>query len=326
MVGNYTEITCPNCKRIIRSTDKFCIFCGSKIVTDNASSPQPAKPAIPEKEKKELEKEVDKELNIQNLGTESKSKTPASKAGNVPFVPTSAISEDIGTTKDTEKGKKKAEKTPTNLELTLDMPIEIRDALEAKLNLAVIENKKKILKKKLTELQKSLEDERYENDYEFANQVNTTLDALKSVKEELGKEDDKWRKQLGDRFIMDKLEDTLEEKRQQLIELQRSFKLHNIKKDVYEQLKQEYVSKFTEAEKELTDLRLNIVRWLSKEKADKNKLETKIRMAQGRLKSGELDNENFQTLKTDTQKDIDKIDQRILILEMYSKEKQKRMF
>jgi hypothetical protein len=95
---------------------------------------------------------------------------------------------------------------------------------------------------------------------------------------------------------------------------------------VFEQLKQEYIGKFTEAETQLTDLRLNIIRWLSKEKADKNKLETKIRLAQGRMKAGEITKKDFETIKSDAQKDIDKIDQRVNILEIYAKEKPKKLF
>jgi hypothetical protein len=140
------------------------------------------------------------------------------------------------------------------------------------------------------------------------------------------KDEEKWRAQLGERFRMDQLEDILEEKRLQLIDLQRNYKLHNIKKDVYEQLKNEYTGAFSSAEKELTELRMIVIRWVSREKSEKNKIETKIRLAQGRMKSGEITRDEFDKDKAEMEKDIEKIDQRIKILDLYSKEKQKRPF
>jgi hypothetical protein len=289
----------------------------------------PSKTQIPETERKELEKEVDKQLhsNIQGLDVK---KGDSQKNTNTPFVPTSPISETIGTDQSPEKKKdskkKDSSSISTDLELTIEMPIEIRDQLEAKMALAVIENKKKILRGKIDEVSKQLEGDRFEMDYDYQQEVNLKFNALKSVKEELNQEEEKFRNQLGDRFIVDKLEDTLEEKRQQLIELQRSYKTKNIKKDIYEQLKQEYAGKFSESEKDLQELRMNIVRWLSKEKSDKAKLDAKIRLQQGRMKSGELAKADFEQEKAEIQKDTEKIEQRIKILELYARERQKRFF
>jgi len=326
-MGNFKEVPCPNCQRIVRSTDRFCIFCGNKMQPQDNS---PSKSQIPEGERKELEKEVDKQLHGTIQGLDAKKGDPSQKMGNVPFIPSTPASETVGTDEAPEKKKdsKKRDNAPISqdLELTLDMPIEIRDQLEAKMALAVIENKKKVLRGKIDEVSKQLEDDRFEMDYDYQQEINLKFNALKSVKEELNQEEEKFRTQLGDRFIVDKLEDTLEEKRQQLIELQRTFKTKNIKKDVYEQLKQEYAEKFSEAEKELHDLRMNIVRWLSKEKSDKNKLDGKIRLQQGRMKSGELAKADFEQEKAEIQKDIEKIEQRIKILELYARERQKRFF
>lgn len=326
-MANFKEVSCPNCQRIVRSTDRFCIFCGNKMQPQDAA---PAKSIIPEPERKELEKEVDKNLHGTIQGLDVKKGDSVQKNANVPFVPTSPISETVGTedAPDRKKDSKKKDSNSisTDLELTIDMPIEIRDQLEAKMALAVIENKKKVLRGKIDEVSKQLEDDRFEMDFDYQQEVNLKFDALKSVKEELNEEEEKYRNQLGERFIVDRLEDTLEEKRQQLIELQRSYKTKNIKKDIYEQLKQEYTSKFSESEKELHDLRMNIVRWLSKEKSDKNKLDAKIRLQQGRMKSGELSKADFEQEKAEIQKDVEKIEQRIKILELYARERQKRFF
>lgn len=131
---------------------------------------------------------------------------------------------------------------------------------------------------------------------------------------------------MGERFKVDELMDKLEEKKQQLLELKRSFKLHEIKKDVYEQLKTEYINQFNQIQTELEKLRINIIRWVSLEKANRNKLDGKIRMAQARMKSGEIDKNEFEKERDTLQKEIEKSEQKIKILEHYTKEKEKKFF
>lgn len=293
---NYTEINCPSCNRIVRSTDRFCIFCGGRMSGNTA--PAPSK-QIPEQEKKQLEQEVQNDLNANQKETLEK-----------------------------ESKKTKTEpKTPSSLDdLLAEMPPEIRDQLEAKMNLALINERKKKLKKTLADLSKQAEDEKYEYDVDFMNLVNTKLEAVKQVKDELNQEEEKWRATMGERFKVDELMDKLEEKKQQLLELKRSFKLHEIKKDVYEQLKTEYINQFNQIQTELEKLRINIIRWVSLEKANRNKLDGKIRMAQARMKSGEIDKNEFEKERDTLQKEIEKSEQKIKILEHYTKEKEKKFF
>jgi chromosome segregation ATPase len=196
------------------------------------------------------------------------------------------------------------------------------------MKLAIIEDKKKKLKGKLKSLNDNLDEERYEYDMDYAKEINIKLNAFKVIKEEFDEKEEKLRSELGPKgmFRVDELEEELEVQREQLIELKRAFKMHKVKKDIYEQLRMEYSTGFREAEKELHELRSNIIRWLSSEKSDKNRLENRIRLLQGRYKTREIDEEDFNRQKKDINNEVERISQRVKILELYSRTKKKRFF
>jgi len=224
-----------------------------------------------------------------------------------------------------KKGKKDSKKKK---EIKVELPEEIKEQLECKMKLAIIEDKKKKLKKKLKSLNENLDDERYEYDMDYAKEINVKLNAFKAVKEEFFEKEEKLRAELGPKgmFRVDELDEELEVQREQLIELKRAFKMHKVKKDIYEQLRMEYSTGFREAEKELNELRSNIIRWLSSEKSDKNRLENRIRLLQGRYKTREIDEDEFKRQKKEISMEIERVTQRVKILELYSRAKKKRFF
>mgnify|MGYP006310334047 CR=1 FL=1 len=164
--------------------------------------------------------------------------------------------------------------------------------------------------------------------YKYAKKINTKLDAIKEIKNELFEEEEKFRNELGQsgQFRIDELENILEVQREQLIELKRAYKRHKIKKNVYEQLKQEYADKYRDAENEILDLRGNIIKMLAEERSKKTTYENRISLLKARLKSGELEEQDYSGQKSDYENKIDKIEQKIKILELYSEPKKKRFF
>lgn len=107
------------------------------------------------------------------------------------------------------------------------------------MEMIVYDEKKKKLKVRLDELLKATEDEKYEWDPDYKKEINIKLAALKEIKDEILKEEEKWREILKEPFKLDVYDDTMEQKRGELVELRRSYKLHAIKKEQYEQLKLE---------------------------------------------------------------------------------------
>ena len=292
MAKKFKEIPCPFCGRIVRNTDKFCIFCGSKL---QKSAQTPSKPSITSQERDE----IDMELGTSETADSKKQRKNKSSKG------------------------KSAER-----EAIPELPEEIKAQLEAKMELAVLNTKKERLRDKLRELTDELDSHRYQYDIDYAKKVNLKLDAIKEIKNELFAEEEKLRNVLGPsgQFRMDELDTIMEIQREQLIELKRSYKRHKIKKNVYEQLKEEYADKFRSAESELQDLRGNIIRMLAEEKSKKTTFQNRISMLQARLKSGEIDEPTFNDQRNHLEKDIEQVAQKIKILEIYHESKKRSFF
>ncbi len=318
MGRTFKEISCPFCGRMVRDSDKFCIFCGSKIQKTKAKIEK-------SKEDESIEQEVDKDLGfLENLSKKKKAKKDSATPFMVKEGSQDSLEDTVLSLEEAEKEKKEKGVSKKNVEL----PEEIKEQLECKMKLAIIEDKKKKLREKLKNLNDDLNEEKYEYDMDYAKEINLKLNAFKVIKEEFNEKEEKLRSELGPKgmFRIDELEEELEVQREQLIELKRAFKYHKVKKDIYEQLRMEYSTVFRESEKELNELRVNIIRWLSSEKTDKNRLENRIRLLQGRYKTREIDEDEFNTQKKDIKNEIERITQRVKILELYSRVKKKRFF
>ncbi|WP_371802000.1 zinc-ribbon domain-containing protein [Candidatus Lokiarchaeum ossiferum] len=320
-MAKFKEVQCSFCGRMIRDSDKFCIFCGSKV------GQTPQKPSISKEERDEIDKELGTGM-IQGLDKNDGD----SNHENAPFLVTEGsqdqLDDRILSADEIDEKKKTKKKDKEEVSSTVDLPEEIRDQLKTKMKLAIVENKKKLLKKKLKNLTDGLDSERYEYDIEYAQGMNAKLNAFKSVKEELKQEEDDLRDELGPsgQFRVDELDSEMDVLRGQLVELKRSFKHHKIKRDIYEQLKMEYSTAFRKYEDEVQGLRVNIIRWLSQEKTEKNKLEGRIRLLQARFKTHEIDQDDFDSQKSDLSKEIEQITQKIKILELYSRPKRSKWF
>lgn len=322
MGRNYKEISCPFCGRMVRDSDKYCIFCGSKI--------QKIKPKNDKsKEEEMIEQEVDKDLGF--LKGVSKNKK-GKEDSDAPFMlkegSEDSLEDTVLSLEEIEKEKKGKGVSKKKEIKKVELPEEIKEQLECKMKLAIIEDKKKKLKERLKDLNENLNDEKYEYDMDYAKEINLKLNAFKVIKEEFLKKEEKLREELGPKgmFRIDELEDELEVQREQLIELKRAFKMHKVKKDIYEQLRMEYSTVFREAENELQDLRSNLIRWLSSEKADKNRLENRVRLLKGRFKTREIDEDEFNRQKKEIENEIERVSQRVKILELYARTKRKRFF
>ena len=228
---NFKEVHCIYCGRIVRNTDKFCIFCGNKLPGSGSAPEQSKKQKIPEPEMKELEKEVNDDLNtgkmIENLSVNSNNQAQNT---NVPFLVNENSMQNLDD-RVLETSANESDKKQDESSIKIELPEIIKEQMETKMELAILEEKKSNLKKKLKELTETLSDDRYDQDIDYAQQINLKLNALKTLKQEMDNKEEQLRKDLGGNFRVDELEEQKELKRQQLIELKRSFKHREIKKD-----------------------------------------------------------------------------------------------
>ncbi len=322
MGRTYKEMSCPFCGRVVRDSDKFCIFCGSKIQKTKQKKEK-------SKEQENIEQEVDKDLGfLKGISKKDEKKEDSETPFMLKEGSEDSLEDTVLSLDDIEKEKKGKGASTKKKDIKVELPEEIKEQLEIKMKLAIVEDKKKKLKEKLKTLNDDLNEEKYEYDMDYAKEINVKLNAFKAIKDEFNEKEEKLRAELGPKgmFKIDELEDELEVQREQLIELKRAYKLHKVKRDIYEQLRMEYSTVFREAEKELRDLRANIIRWFSSEKADKNRLENRIRLLQGRYKTREIDEDEFKRQKKEIQNEIERVSQRVKILELYARTKRKRFF
>jgi chromosome segregation ATPase len=197
------------------------------------------------------------------------------------------------------------------------MDDEMREQFEMKMELAVLNGKKEKLKEKLNKLLGEAKSERYELDIDFAKEVNMRLEAVKEVQRDLQSQFDEVMERLGE-FKLDLFLVTIEEKRAQLTELKRKFKLGKIKQNIFEQLKREYATDYRKAQEELVNIEKQVRNWISKLKSEINQEEIKIKLLEGRLNTKEIDKETFEQKKEDIKRQIEEFKQKITVLSNYT--------
>jgi uncharacterized Zn finger protein (UPF0148 family) len=296
-----SEKTCPHCGRAVRDGDKFCIFCGKPLLTDFS---------------KTIKESTEKKGTILFPTQEPPTEEEESKDEVTPFE-----SGDLAPPE--EKSQKKKDNIPFDLEEddelleALEMEDEMREQFEMKMELAVLNGKKDKLKEKLNKLLGDVKSERYELDIDFAKEVNMRLEAVKEVQRDLQSQFDEVLERLGT-FKLDAFLITIEEKRAQLTELKRKFKLGKIKQSIFEQLKREYATDYRKAQEELVQIEKQVRNWISKLKSEINQEEIKIKLLEGRLNTKEIDKETFDQKKEEILRQIEEFKQKITVLSNYT--------
>ncbi len=296
-----SEKTCPHCGRSIREGDKFCIFCGKPLLTDfsktvKESAEKKGSIIFPTNEPPVEEEEDDTPFESGDLAPPSDDKSKKKKKKeSVPF--------------DVEEDEELLE--------ALEMEDEMREQFEMKMELAVLHGKKERLGEKLDKLLKDVKSERYELDIDFAKEVNMRLEAVKEVQRDLQSQIDEVMERLGE-FKLDKFLITIEEKRAQLTELKRKFKLGKIKESIFEQLKREYATDYRKAQEELGSIQKQVRNWISKLKSEINHEHVKVKLLEGRLNTKEIDKETFEQKKDDIKRQIEEFNQKITVLGNYT--------
>jgi DNA repair exonuclease SbcCD ATPase subunit len=302
-VFNVSDKSCPHCGRSVREGDKFCIFCGKPLLTDFTKTVKEATEKkgtiiFPTSEPPtEEEEESDDEITPFGSGdlTPPEEKSTKKKE-SIPF---------------------SAEEEEDELVEALEMDDEMREQFEMKMELAVLNGKKERLKEKLDKLLGDAKSERYELDIDFAKEVNMRLEAVKEVQRDLQSQTDEVLERLGE-FKLDVFLVTIEEKRAQLTELKRKFKLGKIKQNIFEQLKREYSTEYRKAQEELINIQKQVRNWISKLKSEINQEEIKIKLLEGRLNTKEIDKDTFEQKKEDIKRQIEEFKQKIDVLGIYT--------
>jgi len=288
---------CVYCGKPVKETDKFCIHCGKPRLTSlPKTEKKPEAPII--EEPKEVEPE----------------------------------------TKEAKKDKKKEEKIePETIEEEEDLEVEEEKEVEAKplpdevkqqieyyLELNDLRLKKMTLADKLNDLQKQLKSTRYETDFDFGEQIDVQLKAVKTVLDELKQQEDQVKEKMTDKFIVEKLDYDIDTKRDQLKNLMREHKLKKIKdKDVVKKLKEKYKNQLEKFIEEKAELIAGIQLWIDELLEEKVELNTERKFNKARFSSKEISENEYKDKDNDFEIKINKLESKIKTLEDLTKKKKK---
>ncbi|MFX1470200.1 MAG: zinc ribbon domain-containing protein, partial [Promethearchaeota archaeon] len=239
---------CVYCGSPVKESDKFCIICGKPLLTN-----------IPKPEKKsEIEQPIKKE-EIEKDNKKAEKVEPEQERVEEFF--------DEEEEKDTKKYKKSKEKREVK-----PLPEDVKEQMVYYIEYSDIQLNKEVLLEKLTNLSKSTKDERYEYDLGFKKEVNIKLEAIKTLISELKERENIIKQNLEEPFIVQRIQNDIDEKIFQLKNLTREYKLHKVDKETFEKLRDKYKQEKSDFEEERENLIEGMKLWIQELKLEKAEL------------------------------------------------------
>jgi len=278
---------CVYCGNPIKASDKFCISCGKPLLTGSSNSKKKEEKK-PEKEKLPVKKEEPEDIKEAEEDV---------------------IEEEPKKEEKVKKEKKEIYKEPEPL------PEEVKHQLDLYIESTEIEFQKKILTTKLNEVLKATKAPQYETDFDFKQNTNVKLEAIKTLITDLKDKEIKIKSQMDDVFIVKKLNSLIETKEFQLKNLTREFRLKKMNKETFERLKDKYKGEKISAESERTELMMGIKLWIQELKTERTELIGEQKLNKGRLSSKEISKEVYKSSDEDYKLKIEKMAKKIETLQ-----------
>ncbi|MFX1383241.1 MAG: zinc ribbon domain-containing protein [Promethearchaeota archaeon] len=284
---------CVYCGNPVKPTDKFCIACGKPMLSSSSQDSR----------KMSVEKSIKQEEEIQAIVVEEPEVIDTKEE---------EIEEKEEMEDEIEKDKKKIE---YNLDLAKSLPDDVKHQIDLYIQFTEIEFNKKVLNEKLNEVLTATKDPRYEVDFDFKQNTNARLEAIKTLISDLKQEESEIKSEMDDVFIIKKLNNMVDTKEFQLKNLTREFRLKKMNKKTFESLKEKYKAEKNDAEAERTELMMGIKLWIQELKTEKAELIGERKLNKGRLSSKELGQEDFKKVDKEYALKIEKITKKIETLE-----------
>jgi hypothetical protein len=197
---------------------------------------------------------------------------------------------------------------------------EVKEQIEYYLDLNNIKLKKLTLAEKLKGFQKLMRSNRYDTDFEFGENINIQLKAVKTLIDELKQKENEVKQKMDDKFIVEKLDNDIKKKKDQLKNLMREHKLKKIKdKNVVKKLKERYKQQLEDLIIEKAELIAGIELWIDEIKEDQVELITERKFNKGRFSAKEISEEEFKEKDTDFEKKINKLKSKTKTLQNLTK-------
>ena len=287
---------CVYCGNQVKDSDKFCIHCG-----------KPRLSSLPKTEKKPEAIIIEKPTEVKPEIKEAKKEEMKEEK----IEPEPIEEEDLEVEEEIEIEAK-------------PLPDEVKQQIEHYLELNDIRLKKKTLANKLNDLQKQLKSTRYETDFDFGEKIDVQLKAVKNVMDELKQQEKGVKEKMTDKFIVEKLDYSIDTKRDQLKNLMREHKLKKIKdKDVVKKLKEKYKNQLENFIEEKAELIAGIQLWIDDLIEEKVEMNTERKFNKARFSSKEISEEEYKENDSEFELKLNKMLSKIKTLEDLTKKKKK---
>ena len=224
-------------------------------------------------------------------------------------------SEDIKKGKDKKKVKNKEDSLPSKEpeKKVVQLPLEVREYYEIRL-------KKQILSEKLDGFLKLMKDSRYETDNEFAVQINLQIKAAQQLVADIKQQESEITPKIENKYIIEKLNNDIQEKKSQLNTLSKEYKLQiakrKMKPEVFKNLREEYKADLLILESNRADLVTALKKWIYELGVKLESKQKKQKILKGRFTSKELkDEEEFKNKHSEFSTKIKNLSLKISTLE-----------
>ncbi|MHA1684366.1 MAG: zinc-ribbon domain-containing protein [Promethearchaeota archaeon] len=299
-------VDCPYCGKDVKESDKFCLFCGEPLLFKKKKAVSP---------NSTVSSSAGSGDGIDNTMTVGKN-----SASRPLFPQTTILPAEIQTIEDELKsGGDDKPFVPDELDEDLDP--KLKDDIQARIDYYHLSKKIKIVKERLKDSIELLEDpdfkKKYDYDDEFRKKNATRIEALRQIGEEL-----KERKQALESKMMS--DNPLQLKnmeikrlKNQIVELNNSFRMKRIERKAFDKLHQEYKSRLRKALATRKSTNIHLGLWVSGLKTNIEDLKNRIDVLKARKASKEINKKEFKGQKEKLEKEIKKITEDIKIVEKF---------
>ncbi|MGV9171733.1 MAG: zinc ribbon domain-containing protein [Promethearchaeia archaeon] len=268
---------CPYCGEKVKDDDKFCIACGKPLISNISSEKEGKK----EEEKRRKEK---KEEEVQ--GEEKKKKKK-------------------------EKEKDKEEEEEELPELQKD----IKQQVQYRLDLNRLQITKQKLARKLEKIEAAMDSGKYDVDDDYAKKINSQLQAIKQVSNDLKEKEQSIESKIDKPFITKQIDLEIDTKKEQLKSIVRDYKLKKLKKFAVKDLKKQYKKELKELKKKRKNIVTNLEKWMAETSMKKTKLKKELEYEKAKLSAKEISEEAYKKRKKGFEKDMKLIELNIETLQ-----------
>lgn len=263
---------CPYCGEPVRNDDKFCITCGKPLISSiSSNNKENKKENKKERKKKEKEKEEkEKQEEKENKKSEEKQE---------------------------EKDKEEEEELP-------ELPEDIKKQIQYRLDLNRLQITKQNLGRKLEKIEEAMEGNKYDVDDEYAQKINSQLQAIKEISNELKEKEQSIESKIDKPFITEQLDFEIDTKKDQLKSIVRDYKLKRLKRFAVKDLKKQYKRELEELKKKRKNIVTNIEKWMAETSMKKTELKKELEYEKAKLSAKEISEEEYQKRKREFKKDM----------------------